>query len=71
MTNPRDHSYASLIWDERLKGCAQDAASEPIEEHLDLSQSDSRAFVEALTNPQPVNERLRETIRRYRQAVGV
>jgi uncharacterized protein (DUF1778 family) len=55
----------------RLKVHAQDEASGAIEEHLDLSQRDSQAFVEALINPRPVNDRLRQTIRRYRQAVGV
>jgi len=32
-----------------------------------LSGSDSRTFVRALTTPVPVNDRLRETIRRYRR----
>lgn len=51
----------------------QEAARRAIEEHqrLDLSVRDSEAFVEALINPQPVNDRLRETVRRYRQASGV
>lgn len=51
----------------------QDAARRAIEEHqrLDLSVRDTQAFVEALINPQPVNERLRDTVRRYRQATGV
>ncbi|WP_411961469.1 DUF1778 domain-containing protein [Mesorhizobium sp. CO1-1-3] len=50
----------------------QEAATRAIEEHqrLDLSVRDSRAFVDALINPQPVNDRLRETVRRYRQATG-
>lgn len=50
----------------------QEAARRAIEEHqrLDLSVRDSRAFVNALINPQPVNDRLRETVRRYRQATG-
>jgi uncharacterized protein (DUF1778 family) len=51
----------------------QEAAQRAIEEHqrLDLSVRDSQAFVEALINPSPVNDRLRETVRRYRQATGV
>ncbi len=51
----------------------QDAARRAIEEHqrLDLSVRDTQAFVDALVNPQPVNERLRDTVRRYRQATGV
>ncbi len=51
----------------------QEAAQRAIEEHqrLDLSVRDSQAFVEALINPPPVNDRLRETVRRYRQATGV
>ncbi|TGT44114.1 DUF1778 domain-containing protein [Mesorhizobium sp. M8A.F.Ca.ET.165.01.1.1] len=50
----------------------QEAARRAIEEHqrLDLSVRDSRAFVDALINPQPVNDRLRETVRHYRQATG-
>lgn len=38
---------------------------------LDLSVDDRRAIVEALNNPQPVNDRLRDTVRRYRLATGV
>ena len=51
----------------------QDAARRAIEEHqhLELSVRDSEAFVDALLNPQPVNDRLRETIRRYRETTGV
>ncbi|WP_180900505.1 type II toxin-antitoxin system TacA family antitoxin [Martelella soudanensis] len=51
----------------------QDAALRAIEEHqrLDLSVRDSEAFVDALLKPQPANDRLRETVRRYRQATGV
>src|ERR1700745_868366 len=51
----------------------QDAARRAIEEHqhLELSVRDSEAFVEALLNPQPVNDRLRETVRRYRDRAGV
>lgn len=51
----------------------QDAARRTIEEHqqLELSVRDSEAFVEALLNPRPVNDRLRDTVRRYRAATGV
>lgn len=51
----------------------QEAARRAIDEHqrLDLSVRDSDAFVEALLNPQPINDRLRETVRRYRQETGV
>jgi len=51
----------------------QEAARRAIEEHqrLDLSVRDSQAFVEALINPQPVNDRLRDTVRGYRQVTGV
>lgn len=50
----------------------QDAARRTIEAHqqLDLSVRDSEAFVEALLNPRPVNDRLRDTVRRYRAATG-
>jgi uncharacterized protein (DUF1778 family) len=51
----------------------QDAARRAIEEHqrIDLSVRDSQAFVEALLKPWPANDRLRETVRRYRQVTGV
>jgi uncharacterized protein (DUF1778 family) len=51
----------------------QDAARRVIEDHqrLHLSLRDSQAFVDALLNPQPVNDRLRETVRRYRDMAGV
>jgi len=50
----------------------QDAARRAIEEHrqIELSVRDSEAFVEAMLNPEPVNDRLRDTIRRYREATG-
>ncbi len=51
----------------------QDAARQAIEAHqrIDLSVRDSEAFVEALLEPRPVNARLQDTVRRYRQASGV
>ena len=51
----------------------QDAARRAIEEHnqLALSVRDSEAFVDALLNPKPVNDRLHDTVRRYRQRAGV
>lgn len=51
----------------------QEAARRAIEEHqqLELSVRDSEAFVEALLNPKPVNDRLRDTVRRYRETTGV
>jgi uncharacterized protein (DUF1778 family) len=51
----------------------QDAARRAIEEHhqLELSVRDSDAFVDALLNPKPVNDRLRDTVRRYRERAGV
>jgi len=51
----------------------QDAARWAIEEHqqLELSVRDSDAFVDALLNPKPANDRLRDTVRRYREATGV
>jgi len=44
----------------------QDAAQCTIDEHSQLAFSvrDSDAFVDALLNPQPVNDRLRDTVRR-------
>jgi uncharacterized protein (DUF1778 family) len=51
----------------------QDAAKRAIEEHhqIALSMRDSEAFVDALLNPTPVNDRLRDTVRRYRETTGV
>lgn len=51
----------------------QDAARRAIEEHhhLELSVRDSQAFVQALVEPRPVNERLTDTVRRYRERTGV
>jgi uncharacterized protein (DUF1778 family) len=51
----------------------QDAARRAIEEHsqLALSVRDSEAFVDALLNPKPVNDRMRDTVRRYRERAGV
>jgi uncharacterized protein (DUF1778 family) len=40
-------------------------------QRLNLSTKDCRVFVDALINPQSVNDRLRDTVRRYRQATGV
>jgi uncharacterized protein (DUF1778 family) len=50
----------------------QDAARRTIEEHhqIALSVRDSQTFVNALLNPKPVNDRLRQTVRRYREASG-
>ena len=50
----------------------QDAARRTIEEHqqLHLSVRDSEAFVEALLRPTTVNDRLRDTVRRYRAGTG-
>jgi len=41
------------------------------DEIIRLSAGDSQALVLALSEPMPVNERLRETIKRYREATGV
>ena len=50
----------------------QDAARRAIEEHsqLALSVRDSEVFVDALLSSKPVNDRLRDTVRRYRERVG-
>lgn len=51
----------------------QDAALRAIEDHhrIELSARDSEAFVEALMNAGPVNDRLRDTVHKYRQTTGV
>jgi uncharacterized protein (DUF1778 family) len=50
----------------------QAAAQRAIEEYqqLELSVRDSQAFVQALVEPRPVNARLRDTVRRYRERTG-
>ncbi len=50
----------------------QEAASRAVEEHrqLSLSLRDGQAFVRALLEPQPVNDRLQDTVRRYRERGG-
>jgi uncharacterized protein (DUF1778 family) len=40
-------------------------------QHIMLSPRDSEAFVQALTDPLPVNSRLRDTVRRYRKGTGI
>ena len=37
---------------------------------LELSVRDTRAFADAFLKPKSVNGRLRETVRRYRVAIG-
>ena len=51
----------------------QDAARRAIEKHsrLALSVRDSEAFVDALLKPKPVNDRLHDTVRRYRERARV
>ena len=51
----------------------QAAARRVIEEHnqLSLTVRDSEVFVEALLNRKPVNDRLCETVRDYRERTGV
>lgn len=46
----------------------QDAARRTLDTHetIVLSAADSRAFVDALLDPPPVNARLKESVRRYR-----
>ncbi len=51
----------------------QDAARRAVEEHdrIELSVRDSEAFAHALLNPRPVNDRLRDAVRRYRARAGI
>ena len=46
----------------------QDAAKRTVEAHevIVLSATESRAFVDALLNPPPINARLRDSMQRYR-----
>ena len=50
----------------------QDAAKRTVEAHdvMVLSAAQSRAFVDALLDPPPVSERLRDSVRRHRIATG-
>ena len=50
----------------------QDSARRTLESHetIALSAADSRAFVDALLDPPPVNARLKDSVRRYRSATG-
>lgn len=41
------------------------------DQQIDLSARDSQAVAKAFVDPSPVNDRLRETVRRYRNAIGV
>jgi uncharacterized protein (DUF1778 family) len=42
-----------------------------VQHRLDLSVRDAEAFVSALIEPVPVNQRLQETVRLYREQTGV
>ena len=50
----------------------QDAAKRTVEAHdvMVLSAAQSRAFVDALLDPPPVGERLRDSVRRHRAVTG-
>jgi hypothetical protein len=49
--------------------CSSPPISE-VNELIELSALDTKVFVQCVLEPVPVNERLRETIRRYREAIG-
>lgn len=50
----------------------QDAAKRTVEAHdvLVLSAAQSRAFVDALIDPLPISDRLRDSVRHHRTVVG-
>lgn len=50
----------------------QDAAKRTVEAHdlMVLSAAASRAFVDALLDPPPVNDRLQDSVRRHRAITG-
>ena len=50
----------------------QDAAKRTVEAHdvLVLSAAQSRAFVDALLDPPPIGDRLRDSVRHHRTVVG-
>lgn len=60
----------SSTWAEKPMREGQTDANTDEHRQLNLSTEDRRVFVEALINPKPVNDRLRDTVRRYRQATG-
>ncbi len=73
MANLASKPTRGRLREHRIETRVQEAAGRAIEEHeqLELSARDSEAFVEALLRPKPVNSRLSETVRRYREATGV
>jgi Protein of unknown function (DUF1778) len=64
MPNPISRPARGRIRSQRLE-------ARVTHQQIELSVRDSRAFVDALSNPKPVNDRLRETVRRYREATDV
>ena len=50
----------------------QDAAKRTVDAHdlMVLSAADSRAFVDALLDPPPISDRLRDSVRRHRAMTG-
>ena len=50
----------------------QDAARRTVEAHglVALSAAESRAFVDALLDPPPINDRLRDSVQRHRTMAG-
>lgn len=58
-----------MVNNEVASGREEKLSSE--DRHLYLSDNDRRVLVEALINPKPINDRLRDTVRRYREATGV
>lgn len=50
----------------------QDAAKRTVEAHdlVVFSAAESRAFVDALLDPPPINDRLRDSVRRHRTMTG-
>ncbi|AUN31353.1 type II toxin -antitoxin system TacA 1-like antitoxin [Niveispirillum cyanobacteriorum] len=51
-------------------GTGSDSANHQRDQRLELSLRDSQAFLEALLNPPPPNDRVRETVARYRRTMG-
>ncbi len=50
----------------------QDAARRTVEAHdvMVLNAAESRAFVDALLDPPPINDRLQDSVRRHRAMTG-
>jgi hypothetical protein len=69
-----DHTGTSMPEEtEKHDDLARPSVTHPLKPggEIKLPARDTHAFVRALLESTPVNERLRETVRRYQEATGV